>query len=235
MTPTLLMTRPEHQNASFADQIAASWDAPLTVIHSPLTGIVPVVTQITTPDAVIFTSANGVAAAAQFHLPIGMTAWCVGKKTAQVAKAAGFAPNVGPGDAAGLVAHIISAKPLGTFAHIRGMHTRGDVADRLQAAGLNCADVVAYDQKALPLTAPAQTALAGKSAVIVPLFSPRTGVIFNAQGPYQAKVFAPVISAAVQETLEPSVVACIEPALRPDAKAMYDATLVALRAAVAST
>ena len=228
------MTRPLDQSERFAAEVRALWGGPLNVIYAPLIEIVPVAATLEVPDNVIFTSVNGVTSANQFDLPTGLTAWCVGRKTAQAAEAAGFAPITGPGDAEGLVAHIIAAQPLGTFAHIRGTHARGDVAATLANAGLPCADVVAYDQRSRTLTAAAQTALAGKSPVIVPLFSPRTGMIFAKQGPYQAVVHAPVISAAVQQQVEPYLAVRFELAARPDANAMLDATVAAIRAAGAS-
>lgn len=229
------MTRPKAQSASFADMVVAAWNGPLTVVHSPLIEIVWIDTPPSAGEVLIFTSVNGVAAAKRMTLPKGRPAWCVGDKTAKAARNAGFAPKTGPGDADGLVADIIAANPRVRLAHIRGMHTRGDVSARLAAAGVNCDDVIAYDQRALTLNAAAKSALAGKSPVIVPLFSPRTGVIFAQQGPYQAKVYAPVISEAVKDALEPSLVARVDLANRPDANAMLDATLAALGAATAST
>ncbi len=229
------MTRPRAQGEGFAAKVAEVWGKPLTVIPSPLIKIVWLDAKLETPDGLIFTSVNGVTAAKRMGLPKGLPAWCVGQKTAQAARDAGFDPTVGPGDAEGLIADVIAANPLGKLAHMRGIHTRGDVCERLQSAGITCADVIGYDQQAQTLNREAKIALGGNSPVIVPLFSPRTGMIFSAQGPYQTQVYAPVISAAVLDGLDPSLDASVFLAKRPDAEAMLEATVAALKAATAST
>lgn len=234
MTPTLIVTRPKDQGEDFGRAIAERWDGPLDIILSPLLRIVPITAKVDVPDALIFTSVNGVAAAQRLQVPGGLAAWCVGEKTAQAAAVAGYDPITGPGDATGLLAAIITAQPDGRLAHFRGKHARGDIAANLTQAGLTCADVVAYDQEELPLSEAAQMALAGNSPVIVPLFSPRTGMIFSANGPYQAKVHAVVISDAVKAVLEPLALETATKASQPDAMAMQDAVLLALKAAISA-
>ncbi len=230
MTPTLILTRPAAQSESFAADIAARWDGPLYIVQSPLIEIVPLQVSCDHPDAVVFTSANGVSAAKRFGLPDGLTAWCVGTKTADVARAAGFAPIIGPGDADGLVADIIAAKPAGRLAHIRGRHARGDVCARLIQAGVNCKDVVAYDQQEQPLSDLAKSALSGTMPLIFPLFSPRTAAILSKQGPFAAPIHAVALSQAVAEALATELVDSLSVAPVPDAAAMLDATLAAMRA-----
>ncbi len=229
------MTRPRAQSESFAAKVARAWGKPLTIIHSPLIEVTWVDATPDGCDSLIFTSVNGVTAAKRMGLPNGLPVWCVGKKTAKAARDAGFDPTIGPGDAEGLIADIIADNPPGRLAHIRGLHTRGDVGARLRSVGIACADVIAYDQQAQTLNDEAKAALAGKSPVIVPLFSSRTGVIFGEQGPYQAQVYAPMISLAVQDAVEPSLATSVFLANRPDGEAMLDVTLTALKAAMAST
>lgn len=229
MTPTLILTRPAGQSESFAAEIAALWDRPLRIIQSPLLEILFLPTKLTQPDAVIFTSANGVAAAKAMALPQGLRAWCVGAKTGQIAQEAGFDPVVGPGDADGLVSDVIAANPLGSLAHIRGRYARGDVAARLNAAGLRCADVVAYDQRPLPLTHEAQEALLGGEPVVFPVFSPRTATILNQQGPFAAPVVVVAISDAVKKAVEPALFAAVWVAKTPDRAAMAAETCAVLR------
>lgn len=227
--PTLILTRPKAQSESFAAEIMASWDGPLPIIQSPLIEIVPVQMEPCMPDAVIFTSANGVAFASALNLPIGLTAWCVGTKTAALAQEAGFVPIVGPGDADGLVNKIISAQPSGTITHIRGKHARGDVSKRLNAAGVICTDVVAYDQIELPLTAQAQAAITAANFVIFPLFSPRTAAILAKQRPFLAPVGVIALSGAVQDTLPKGFAQQVMRADEPVQSAMLAATLDMLR------
>lgn len=230
MIPTLILTRPLAQSESFAADIVARWDGPLRIIQSPLMTIVPVDARFDAPDAVIFTSAYGVAAAVAFDLAKGLVAWCVGRKTAELARLAGFAPIVGPGDADGLVTDIIAAKPSGSLIHIRGTHSRGDVCARLRQAGLMCDDVVAYDQTELPLAGDAKSALSASDPLIFPLFSPRTAAILAKQGPFAAPIHAVVMSDAVANALGNMCLEGVTRSPRPDGAAMRDATLAVMRA-----
>jgi uroporphyrinogen-III synthase len=138
-------------------------------------------------------------------------------------------PITGPGDADGLVAHIISAHPAGTLAHIRGKHARGDVCACLNAAGLLCRDVVAYDQQSCALSAQAQAALNTEIPVVVPLFSPRTSTILSKQGPFTAAMHVIALSSAVEEAIDPELNWDVAVASAPDGEAMKHATLAALR------
>ena len=233
MTPILIMTRPTAQSENFASELVARWGQPLRIIYAPLIEIVLQESAFAHADAVIFTSANGVSAAAQFELPKGLPAWCVGSRTAEVAGLAGFASIEGPGTADGLVGRIIDAKPIGSLAHIRGTHARGEVSARLNAAGIPCADVVAYDQRELAFTKEAQDALAGEDPVIFPLFSPRTAAILTKQGPFAAPVAVVAMSEAVQDALDPVYAMRAVVAQKPDAAAMIEATLVMIERLVA--
>jgi uroporphyrinogen-III synthase len=224
MTPTLLLTRPEGRNEAFAEMVKARWHGPLAVIASPLLEISFIAATPPVADALIFTSVNGVEAAAHLGLS-GQRAWCVGDRTAEVAKEAGFVAEAGPGDAKALVAHIIAAQPTGRLAHIRGIHARGDVAQSLNAAGLICQDVVAYDQLVRDLTPEAKTVLAGHTPVIAPLFSPRSATIFKQQGPFAAPVHVAAMSAAVRDALDPLAVVRMDVAGRPDAAGMVAAVV----------
>ena len=231
MTPTLLLTRPEGRNASFAAQVGALWTGPLDVITSPLLEIAFVAASQPLADALIFTSVNGVAAAVHLGLNNGQVAWCVGGRTAEAAHEAGFAIRVGPGDANSLLDHIISAQPTGRLAHIRGIHARGDVAEHLNEAGLICEDVVAYDQLVRELSEEAKIALSGTKPVVAPLFSPRTATILVKQGPFAAPLHVVAMSEAVSEAISTLSIAGSTIAEKPDAPSMARAVKAALGAA----
>jgi len=230
MTPTVILTRPKAQSASFAAELTAQYDGPIEIIRSPLIEIIPVAARSTGPDAVIFTSANGVIASGRLDLPAGVTAWCVGPKTAALAQEAGFMPITGPGDADGLVSQIIAAKPPGRLAHIRGMHARADLSARLGAAGFICDDIVAYAQKALTLTDQARSATSAQNPVIFPLFSPRTATIFSQQAPFLSPVHAIALSPAVARAIPAGIAQAVTVAQRPDGPAMVAATLKTIKA-----
>lgn len=228
MLPTLILTRPKAQSEGFAAEVMASWNGPLQIIQSPLIEIVPLEVQPTPTDAVIFTSANGVASAARLNLPVGLTAWCVGSKTAALAKEAGFAPIEGPGDANGLIATIIASHLSGRIVHIRGKHARGDVSKRLNAAGIACMDLVTYDQRERPLSVQAHETISAANFVIFPLFSPRTATILAKQEPISSDVVIIALSEAVRDALPVGFARRVITVEKPDQAAMLEATLALL-------
>jgi uroporphyrinogen-III synthase len=175
-------------------------------------------------DALIFTSANGVAAAGPGQ---GRTAWCVGARTAAVAREAGYAAHVAGRTAEELVEHLRALRPAGRLVHLHGAHTRGDVAARLAEAGLQVGDFAVYDQ--VPLEPGPEFAAALASApLFVPLFSPRSAVLF-AEAAARTGARAPdrnllllALSPAVREALPAQLQGVTAVCDRPDATAMLD-------------
>ena len=237
MSLILLITRPRAQAQGFAGEVLAQLSpaeaAEVEVVLSPLLEIVPVPLEAPLPEAagVIFTSQNGVEVAGDLGLPRGLPAYCVGQRTAAAAREAGFEARRGPGHAAALADQLLRDRPLGPLLHIRGRHSRGEVAARLDAGGLPCREVVAYDQDARPLSPEGLAALAGEKPVVLPLFSPRTSTIFQRSGPHRAPVHAIAISVAAR--LEGADLASETVAASPDARAMRDATVDRLRGLLA--
>lgn len=177
MKPTLIITRPVPDGARFAGEVAAHIDVP--TILSPLQEIVPLDTECDA-GGYLFTSSNGVAQASRLGLSAG-PAWCVGDRTAQMARDAGFDAQSANGNAEDLIAMVLNQRPAIALAHIRGRAARGDIAPRLSAAGIHCDDVIAYDQRAIALTKEAKVAIEGVNPVIIPLFSPRTASLLLEQ------------------------------------------------------
>jgi uroporphyrinogen-III synthase len=173
--------------------------------------------------AVIFTSATGVVAAKGLDLP--KRAFCVGGQTAAQARAAGFDAVSADGDADALVAAILANPPPGRLLHLRGEETRGDVAERLTAAGLETVSLVVYRQEPRALTDEALDVMASQGTVIVPLFSPRTAALFHAAAPsgVRARLRLVAMSAAVAEAAKAIPHEALEVAGRPDADAMVEA------------
>lgn len=231
MTPVLIITRPAPQGAAFANAVQSQWAGPLRVVLSPLITIKPISVDMDlgAVTGFVFTSVNGVAATEDLALPSGLTAWCVGPKTAMRAKQAGFVPIIGPGDAAGLT-HLIAKQALtGTLAHIRGRYSRGAICDELGTLGIRCFDIVAYDQLSGGLTVDAKNAVKGKDPVLFPLFSPRTSTILSKQGPFLAETHVVAISDAARDAAAFSAKTA-QTAEQPNETAMITATLHALTA-----
>lgn len=221
--PPILLTRPAPQSARFA----AALGRPCLI--SPLIAprfLSPVLPRA---EALILTSETGAEAAARL-VPPGL-AFCVGDRTAEVARGLGFEVRSARGDAEALIALILSHPPL-TLLHARGREARGEVAARLTAAGRPTAEAVVYAQEPRPLSPEAEVLLARAPFVLVPLFSPRSATLLAAEvrrlsAPARLRVVA--MSAAVAEAardLDPA------PAIstRPDGDSMRVTTLAELEA-----
>ena len=226
----MIVTRPEPKGAAFAAGLRP-YLSDVKVMLSPAFDIVPtsVSTDLGKIEGVVFTSAHGVGAV---DLPVGLRAWCVGEKTAAAAVAAGFDVVVGPGDAAGLVDVIGRQSRRGHLAHIRGKHTRGEVAETLSRMGISCLDIVAYDQRRRDLTSDALAVLKGENPVVLPLFSPRTAAILASQGPFTAPLHLVVMSDAVKRAAAGLSAETVIVAAQPNEKAMQDATVTCVGALV---
>ena len=194
--PILLLTRPMAAAQRFAQQLGLQ----VETIFSPLMRIdcLNIAPQTGDLQGIILTSENGAFAAGQIaDLP--RVAWCVGARTAEVAKEQGFDPISADGDAQNLISLILSRGVPGPLLHLHGEHVRGDVTGRLNAAGVVARATVAYRQHSQPLTQIALNALTGNRPVILPLFSPRTVTILGQSGPFNAPLHVIAIGKTVAE------------------------------------
>lgn len=227
--PILLLTRPALQSARFAQQVSARVPG-FGLVIAPVIEIAPRMLGCRPDDyaGLIFTSENAVATFAAAWPGRGHPVWCVGARTAEAARTAGFArvssAADGGGDAEALLRLLQTEQPEAPLLHLRGAHARGDLAPRLTAAGLPCDAWILYDQVARPLTPEARTALAGPVPVVLPLFSPRSATLCadgasDARAPLFPAAISPAAARAWQSLRpEPPVVAD-----RPDSAAMLDA------------
>lgn len=231
--PVLLLTRPAAQSARFARSVEERL-GPLDVVTASLIDLCFLDAPI--PGGmrgVIFTSENGVRAYARLAKAAGQVAWCVGDRTAEAARAAGFAAQSAAGDAEALAALLIAGKVKGPLLHVRGVHARGHLAERLNSADIETREAVLYDQRARPLGSEAQQVLAGATPVLAPLFSPRTARLFAQEAQAAlAPLHIVALSPAVAGALDGLPRASLDIAKRPDAEAMIAALaqrLAALR------
>lgn len=224
--PPVLLTRPLAQSQRFAAALKARF-AGIAVHHAPL--IAPIFRDIALPDkgfaAVIFTSETGVEACRRLMAPAALPrrAFCVGGRTAEAARAAGFDPLSAEGDVHALAALIRAARPTGPLLHLRGADAAGDLAGMLRDAGLQAEALVLYDQQPQALPAAARDLLTQPGPLIVPLFSPRTARIFVAACrnlPLRAALRVAVISQNAADAVAGLPVAALEIAATPDAAGM---------------
>lgn len=224
--PTLLLTRPDPQSRGFAKAFRARFGADWPIILSPLTGIhfldagpVP-----QDADGIVFTSQNAVAGFARVTADRRLTAWCVGARTADIARKAGFEVAVGSGGAQDLAQIIIDSGAGRRMIYPRGVTVAVDMAALLGKAGIETLPMVIYDQVECPPTAQAMAAAQGKSPLLLPLFSPRSARIAAAAFPdLAAPLFIAAISLAVAEAAAPLRATRLKISSEPDAGAMLDA------------
>ena len=132
--------------------------------------------------AVVLTSETGAEAARRISAAgcrLPKRAYCVGDRTALVAKAAGFQVQSAGADADALVALILSERSAGPLLFLRGQEVAGNIENSLNTAGTETLSSIVYAQFRQPLSGQAMHLLRGDTPVIVPLFSPRTTRIFN--------------------------------------------------------
>lgn len=205
--PTLLLTRPRPSAEAFAARLDPKALARVRLVISPVieivsTGMVP---QVGPTQSVIFTSGNAVARAPE---GAGRGAYCVGAQTTAQARGRGWVAQQRGETAEELVAALMACPPKGPLMHLGGVHTRGDVAQRLTQAGIETVHHALYDQQVVPLTDAAHAALLGPC--IIPVFSPRSAaqLIKQASGQLgQAHVIAlsPPIAALFRREMTTSL------------------------------
>jgi uroporphyrinogen-III synthase len=173
---------------------------------------------------VIFTSAAAVEAALRLGADLPKDAWCVGRKTADRAAAAGFNARSADGDAAALVAAILADPPQGRLLHLRGEDVRGEVAERLTSAGTETFSLTVYRQIARPLPPEGVALLGTLGPVILPVFSPRSATLFRAAMPggSRATLVLVAMSDTVADAALPIPHLALVKAVGPTAEAMLD-------------
>lgn len=195
------------------------------VIHSPILEIKPLAVQVSTTDVqgLIFSSANAVNAAASLGIRRDLPAYCVGSTTTGTAKGAGWEAHMVGATAEELVAALLQIRPRSPLLHLRGEHSRGDVAERLTELGVTTREEVVYRQHLLPLSAEAQRVLHGDRPVIAPIFSPRTARQFADIWTGTAPLWLAAISEATAEPLKTLGYARLQIAKQPTPKKMRKA------------
>lgn len=230
--PILLLTRPEAASHRFAATIRAAFAGELAIVVTPTMEIVFADAEIPPAKGLIFSSQNALEAYLAQDRPEGRAAWCVGARTAEKLRAAGFDLRGWAETAERLLQVILTAKKPGPLLHLRGDQIAFPLADALNQAGIETNQVVLYSQRPLALTAEAQAALASGRDVVVPLFSPQTARNFLSQlaQPATARLVFVAISPAVARICAAAGIGSVVTAHAPDAAAMQSAVLRQLAA-----
>ena len=226
--PRLLLTRPKAGSERFARAARARLgeDWPITI--APLLETEPTGADLPAANALIFTSEQAVAPVARSAAHAGMPVFCVGGRTAEVARQAGFAVQDTAPNAETLCAQILAAPDCGVLLHARGNESAFPLAERLNAEGRVAREAIVYAQKPQPLGAEARQLLAGTEPLLVPIFSPNSGRLLAATA---ADARAPLRVVAISEAAAAACaglpMATLRVASTPTADALLD-VLVAL-------
>lgn len=219
----LLLTRPEAASRRFGAAVADRL-GPGPVVISPLLKIVPLgpVPSLAGCAGVVLTSENALLRRGA-DWPAGLPAYCVGRRTAAAAAAAGFVAHSAEGALPELVALLRGAPVGGRLMYLRGRHVSGDVAAALSQHGLLIDEAVVYDQLPQPLSAQACNLLASPGPVVIPVFSPRSAqalavALKNAAASLRIAAISPAVKAALPVHSGATIVV----AARPNAEAMID-------------
>jgi uroporphyrinogen-III synthase len=223
----VLLTRSELQSLAFATTLTKRFGGTVRPLVTPLMAPRFLTPEVPKEDfvAAIFTSVWAVASAAQLGVALPRRAYCVGRKTAAVAEAAGFHAISADGDANALVSAILADRPDGRLLHFRGVNATGEVGERLNSAGIETISLVVYRQEPQPLGADGVELLRMQGDVIVPLFSPHSSVLFLKSLPPDARasLYLAAISAQVADAAATIPCVAMVIAERPDGESMLQA------------
>lgn len=169
--PILLLTRPEADSQRFLETLPLHLVGQCDPIIAPLFRIAGKDFDLPDSGDLILSSSNALGGIKD---GAGRTTWCVGTATTAKAKSAGLDARFAGETAAQLIETLSQVSPR-RFVHLRGCHTRGDIAGNLRSAGHVVQEIVAYDQVETPWTDDVRQKLETTFAVIAPVFSPRSG------------------------------------------------------------
>jgi uroporphyrinogen-III synthase len=223
----VLVTRPQAEAEAFSKALNARFGARVRPVVTPLiaprflTPLIPARTYA----AVVFTSAQAVEGANRLSLKLPKLAWCVGRKTAAVARAAGFDAHSPDGDVEALAKVILDNPPNGRILYLRGVDTSGNLLEKLHSSGLGADEAIVYAQEPQALSQEASSLLSSDIDLIVPLFSPRTATLLRSAVPptIVARLHLAAMSGAVAAAVADLPRSALVIARHPDADSMLDA------------
>lgn len=223
--PLLLLTRPGAASEAFAaalpEEVRKAVDFlinPLLSIH--VTGPLPPLTGI---SGLIFTSANALDAYRSLDGPdLQVPAITVGEATANAARKCGFDVDIAGGTAEHLVRHIVDRGYAGPLMHLRGEVAIGDVAQRLNDAGVEASEAVVYRQQLEPFTPGTREAVSQDRPVVAPVFSARTAGQLGREAGGLTHIRFAAISRSVADALPNEAATRTQIAAKPNRDGMVD-------------
>ncbi len=199
--PTLLLTRPQAASERFLGQVEAMLGHRIPAVISPVLEIQPVadIPDIGPEVTLIFTSGHAVEMARDAGVLADRKCLTIGERTTELAKTAGADAEVLGEDIATFIAAAEKRPPESSALHLRGVHSRGDLASRLGALGWDVSEAIVYDQKSVPLSRAAERLLSINAPVVLPVFSPRSARFASSAGSGAAPLHVIAMSEAVAQ------------------------------------
>ena len=195
--PLCLVTRPEPEATRFARAIEARFGIETLVAPVLEICVREASIEIDRFAGVILTSVNGARSLERLRVSKETPCFAVGEKTAGIAESLGYSAVSLGGDAASLVAELKALNPVVPLIHLRGEHSRGDVSASLTSAGLECQEIVVYQQVEVCWGEKVRARLEGARLVILPVLSPRTAKLVSARVGNSSKIWPVAMSPAV--------------------------------------
>ncbi|MBN8293535.1 uroporphyrinogen-III synthase [Rhodobacter sp. NTK016B] len=170
MLPLILWTRPDPESAVSAKTAQDRCPAHEPII-APLFGVAPA-----PYDPAVFEGAKGLILTSANAVPAlpplpPLKAWCVWRKTAAAARAAGFDAVAAGAEAGELIDALRSEHPEGPLVYAHGVHWSRDVVAALPE--LEIRSVAVYESRAKPFPPGLPDRLARAGRIFAPLYSPR--------------------------------------------------------------
>jgi uroporphyrinogen-III synthase len=224
LKPHIVLTRPVEQSRRFAEALTDALGGAVEVVVSPLMQINPLEFGPVRPERdVIFTSENGVAGFVAGAEVRGRKAFCVGDRTAEAAREAGFEAYSASGTSVDLI-ELIASEGGGEMIYARGAHIARDLKTDLAAIGIPVEEVLVYGQDPLALGDDVRSLLCGSGPVVFPLFSRRSMRLLVEQGVGEsaALVRAVCISKSVAGEVPSGVFEVVDICDAPNSRSMIE-------------
>ncbi|MFZ1725942.1 MAG: uroporphyrinogen-III synthase [Albidovulum sp.] len=224
--PTLLLTRPLAQSQRFAADFRARFGGDWPILCAPLTQLEfhEALIESQGIDDIVFTSQNGVVGFSRLTKDRSFRAWCVGNRTADAARMAGYDAVTGPGTAKALADRLIADGGVRRILYPRADDIAFDMSKYLNAAGIETVEALVYRQRPCPPTADAAALLAGNIPVLLPFFSRRAVEIFQKNyTDTRSPILVAAISQAVADATDRMAKAACVVARNPDSDHMHAA------------
>ena len=200
--PLCLVTRPEPEASRFADALRARFEVGVIVAPVLEIGVRKVSAKLDIFEGMILTSVNAARSLERLSVAQEMPCFAVGEKTASVAQSLGYSAIAMGGDAEGLIAELTKLGPAAPLVHLRGEHSRGDIASRLTSLGLYCEEIIVYQQVERVWNDEVQSSISAQRPLILPLFSPRSARLVSARMGNSGHIWPVAMSAAVAMEVE---------------------------------